>query len=89
MKFHPGTTKEAQEVIFSRKINKIDHPLLHFNQNSTKSLPAYKELGMHLEPLQSKVNNAIGLLCKLQNTLTLRTLFITIYKSFIRPTIFV
>ena len=25
--------KQAQEVIFCRKINKIDHPPLYFNQN--------------------------------------------------------
>ena len=26
MRFNPDPKKQAQEVIFSRKINKIDHP---------------------------------------------------------------
>ena len=28
MRFNPEPNKQAQEVIFSRKINKIDHPPL-------------------------------------------------------------
>ena len=35
MRFNPDPKKQAQEVIFSRKINKIDHPLLYFNENFT------------------------------------------------------
>ena len=31
MRFNPEPNKQAQEVVFSRKINKIDHPLLYFN----------------------------------------------------------
>ena len=38
---------------------------------------------LHLKNVQNKVNKAIGLLCKLQNTLP-RTLLITIFKLFIR-----
>ena len=36
MRFTPDPKKQAQEVIFSRKINKIDHPPLYFNQNLFK-----------------------------------------------------
>ena len=71
MRFTPDPNKQAQEVIFSRKINKLDDPLLYFNQNQT-----HKHLGMvldtksyfnlHLKNVQNKVNKAIGLLCKLQ-----------------------
>ena len=32
MRFNPDPKKQAQEVIFSRKINKTDHPPLYFNQ---------------------------------------------------------
>ena len=31
MRFNPEPKKQAQEVIFSRKINKIDHPPPYFN----------------------------------------------------------
>ena len=94
MRFNPDPNKQAQEVIFSRKINKIDHPPLYFNQNLVKSSSTHKHLGMvldtrldfnlHLKNVQNKVNKTVGPLCKLQNTLP-RTSLITIFKSFIRP----
>ena len=34
MNFNPGTTKQAQEVIFSRKVEKTVHPPLLFNNAS-------------------------------------------------------
>ena len=37
MRFNPDSNKQAQEVIFSRKINKTDHPPLYFNQHLVKS----------------------------------------------------
>ena len=92
MRFNPDPKKQAQEVIFSRKINKIDHPLLYFNENLVKSSPTQKHLGMildtkldfslHLKNVQNKVNKTIGLLRKFQNTLP-RTSLITIFKSFL------
>ena len=91
MRFNPDPNKQAQEVIFSRKINKIDHPPLYFNQNLVKSSSTHKHLGMvldtrldfnlHLKNVQNKVNKTIGLLRKLQNTLP-RTSLITIFKSY-------
>ena len=94
MRFIPDPNKQAQDVIFSRKNNKIDHPPLYFNQNLVKSSSTHKHLGMvldtrldfnlHLKNVQNKVNKTIGLLRKLQNTLP-RTSLITIFKSFIRP----
>ena len=94
MRFNPDPKKQAQEVIFSRKINKIDHPPLYFNEYLVKSSSTQKHLGMildtkldfslHLKNLQSKVNRTIGLLRKLQYTLS-RTSLITTFKSFIRP----
>ena len=94
MRFNPDSKNQAQERIFSWKINKIDHPLLYFNQNLVKSSSTHKHLRMvsdteldfslHLKNVQNKVNKTIGLFRKLQNTL-LRTSVITIFKSFIRP----
>ena len=94
MRFNPDPNKQAQEVIFSRKINKINHPPLYFNENLVKLSSTQKHLGMildtkldfslHLKNVQNKVNKTIGLLRKLQDTLP-RTSLITIFKSFIRP----
>ena len=67
------------QSFFCRKINKIDHPLLYFNQNLVKSSLHHKHLGMvldtildfnlHLKNAQNTINKIIGLLLKLQNTL--------------------
>ena len=94
MRFNPDPNEQAQEIIFSRKINKIDHPLLYFNQNLLKSSTTHKHLRMvfdtrldfnlHLQNVQNKVNKTIVILRKLQNTLP-RTSLITISKSYIRP----
>ena len=94
MRFNPDPKKQAQEVIFSRKINKIDHPPLYFNENLVKSSSTQKHLAMildtkldfslHLKNVQNKVNKTIGLLRKLQYTLP-RTSLITIFEWFARP----
>ena len=91
--FNPDPKKQAEEVIFSRKINKIDHPPLYFSENLVKSSSTQKHLGMildtklrfslHLKNVQNKVNKTIRLLRKLQDTLA-RTSLITIFKLFIR-----
>ena len=75
MRFNPDPKKQAQDMIFSRKINKIDHPRLYINQNLIKSSSTYKHLGMvldtkldfslYLKNVQNKVNKTIGLLRKL------------------------
>ena len=49
IRFNSDPNKQAQEVIFSRKINKIDHPPLYFNQNLVKSSSTHKHLGMVLD----------------------------------------
>ena len=95
MRFNPDPKKQAQKVIFSRKINKIDHPPLYFNQDLVKSSSIHRDLGMgldakldlslHLKNVQNKVNKTMELLRKLQDTLP-RTLLITIFKPLIMET---
>ena len=48
MRFNSDPKKQVQEVIFSRKINQIDHPPLYFDQNLAKSSSTHKHLGMVL-----------------------------------------
>ena len=94
MTFNPDFNKQAQEVIFSRKIRKTSHPPLTFNNNSVKQVQFQKHLGVyldsrldfreHFQNTFNKTNKTIGLLRKLQNNLP-RAPLITIYKSFIRP----
>ena len=93
MSFNPDPSKEAQEVIFSRKTKKDYHPPLAFNNNVPET-DSQKQLGIvlnndlyfeeHLKMILNKVNKIVGLLHKLHNILP-RSALLTIYKSFIRP----
>ena len=94
MSFNPDPSKQVQEVIFSRKHQKISHPSIYFNNNPIESVSSQKHLGMfldtklnfqeHIKNILTKVNKTIGLLQKLQNVLPRESL-LTIFKSFVRP----
>ena len=94
MNFNPDTSKQAQEVISSRKVKVTAHPQLGFNNNSIHETETQKHLGMLLHfklnfqenfgNMLNKFNRTIRLPRKLQNTLPRPSLLI-IYKSFIRP----
>ena len=94
MSFNPDISKQAQEVIFSRKLKKTPHPPLMFNSNLVNKASSQKHLGIildeslsfeeHLKTISVKTNKTLYLLRKLQNLLP-RAALITLYKSFIRP----
>ena len=80
MSFNPDPKKQAQEVIFSRKLNKPNQPSLNFNKMVVIQSTTYKHLGMildtklgfqeHLKDKLSKISKTIGLLRQLQKILT-------------------
>ena len=94
MSFNPDPSKQAQEIIFSRKKMKSTHPSVYFNDIPINSTSVHKHLGMllddkssyehHLKFVLNKIKKTIGLLRKFQQILPRQSL-ITIYKSFIRP----
>ena len=75
MTFSPDPSRQTQEVIFSRKIQKTCHLPIYFNNKSVKQVPSQKHLGMildtklsfeeYLKNVLNKVNKNIGLLRKL------------------------
>ena len=75
MSFNPDPSKEAQEIIFSRKLQKIIHPSIYFNNNPIDQTLSQKRLEMilntklnfqeHIKNIPTKVNKTIGLLPKL------------------------
>ena len=89
MKFNPDPTKQAQEIIFSRKKTVSIHPVVYFNNTPVNSTTTHKRLGMildsklshenYLQPAFSRVNKTIGLLKNFQPTLPRKSLM-TIYK---------
>ena len=87
MSFKSNPSKQAQEMIFSRKTKKTSHPSLRFN-NSIVSLTQYqKHLGIFLDAqlkvITTRVNKTIGMLWKLQIALP-RLVSMAIYKTFVR-----
>ena len=48
MNFNPDTIKQAQEVLYSRKVKVTVHPKLVFNNNSVHETATQKHLGMFL-----------------------------------------
>ena len=94
MSFNPNPSKQAQEVIFSRKCTKEDHPPIYFSDIAVTRTTVQKHIGMyldeklnyntHIKEKLSKVYKGIGLLRNLTNKLP-RQALVTIYKAFIRP----
>ena len=94
MSFNPDRTKQAQEIIFSRKKNATTHPPLFFSNSEISLCSNRKHLGLTLdskfsfnEHINDKIhqaNKGAGLLQKLQTILP-RNSLLTIYKSFTRP----
>ena len=90
MSFNPDPLKQAQEVIFSCKMTKTNHPTLVFNENPVHQVALHKHLGMsldcklnfeeHLKTIINKIIKTIGLLCKFQDFLPRKSL-LTLYKS--------
>ena len=93
MSLNPDRAKQAQEVIFSRKTNKILHPPPDFNSATVKLTHIQKHHGLqpdnkltlneHANNKISRATKDIGLIGKLPPILPHRSLLI-IHKSFIR-----
>ena len=49
MSFNPDPQKQAVEIVFSRKRNKIDHPVILFNDTPVKKVDEHKHLGLFLD----------------------------------------
>ena len=93
MSFNPDTSKQPQEIIFSRENKKIIHPLLRFNNSIVLQTPYQKDLGIflsawlifkeHLKVITIKVNKTIALLQKSLKALP-GSVLMTMDKAFVR-----
>ena len=45
MSFNPDPTKQAAQVVFSRRSKQIDHPKIYFNDIEVKTVNNHKHLG--------------------------------------------
>ena len=90
MIFNPDTSKQAQEVVFSRKTEKVNHMSLTFNVKPVAQTSHQKHFGLyideklnfsnHIKEIISKVNKGIGIIRKLRYILP-RNALLTIYKA--------
>ena len=75
MSFNPDPSKQAQEVVFSRKLKNVSHPPFVFNNVKVLSCKSQKHLGIlldvkltfeeHYKKILSKANRTVLLLRKL------------------------
>ena len=94
MNFNPDPSKQAQELLSSRKISSKQYPSLYFNDNPVQQVQLQKNLGLfldqklsfdeHIQCILIKTHKIIGMIKKLQPIIP-RAALITIYKSFLRP----
>ena len=49
MSFNPDTSKQAQEVLFSNKVPKTNHPNIIFNGNTVQKSANQKHFGLVLD----------------------------------------
>ena len=94
MSFNPDPTKPAEEILFSHKISKPNHPPLFFNGTEVKRVNEHKHLGLVLDPKlnfaahikekSSSARKGIGLIKHLRPYLPLKALD-QIYKMHVRP----
>ena len=85
MNLNSDTSKQAQEVLFSRKIKVTAHPQLLFKNNLVHETSKLESLGMFLDLklnfqnyFENMLNKTIGVLQKLPNTPS-RPSLLTIY----------
>lgn len=94
MAFNPDPKKQANEVLFSCKTEKVDHPLLSFNGFPVVQVEETKHLGLvlqfklnfekHLVEKIKKARKIIGIMKYLNYVLPLKTLN-QMYKSLVHP----
>ena len=94
MSFNQDPSKQAQEVIYSRKCTEEDHPPIYFNNIPVTQTTIQKHIGVyldekvnyntHIKEKLSKVYKGIEPLKNHSNKLP-RQALVTLHKAFIRP----
>ena len=93
MSFNPEPSKQAVQLIFSRKRDQLAHPEIYFNDIQVSSVDEHKHLGLildekltfssHIKELLGKANKGIGMI-KLLSRYLPRPSLDQIYKLHVR-----
>ena len=92
MIFNSDASKQAEDVVFSRKANVSNHETVYFNNVPVTKANIQKQLGLfldskffdHINEKIKKVTKGVSVIRKM-NLLLPRSFLLTIYKSFVRP----
>ena len=94
MSFNPDPTKPAEEIIFSNKRHRQDHPPLSFNNITVKQVNEHKHLGLildskltfenHISEKLAQARKGVGVIKYLSSYVPVKTLD-QIYKMYVRP----
>ena len=76
MSFNPNVSKQAHEVIFSRKRNTTNHPSLIFNDINVKKVNSQKHLGLILDEKLSFKDHMNTIIDKTSRALTFYVSFV-------------
>ena len=82
MSFNPDPSKQVQEVLFSNKVTKANHPNIMFNGNTVQKSANQKHLGLILDEkltFNDHITSKLTTVNKL--TSTLRKLYIICYVT--------
>ena len=86
MKFNPVPSKQAQKIVFSRKVSKPFRPDVHFDNNPVNSTSVHKHVGIILDSLNKAFlkMNLKSLLAKVSNWSNSQTQALSSTKLFIK-----
>ena len=72
MSFNPDPAKQAEQVIFSTKVFKIEHPVIYFCGSEVETVPHHKHIGLildetynfaeHIKEAKIKAGRGIGII---------------------------
>ena len=94
MSFNPDPTKQAAQVIFSRKAQATHHPKIYLNDIEAKTVDEHKHFGLtleakltfasHIDEKNKKARQVLHILKTVSRYLLVKTLE-QVYKMYIRP----
>ena len=94
MSFNPDPTKQAEQVIFSTKVFKAEHPVIYFCGSEVETVPHHKHIGLtldetlnfveHIKEAIIKARRGIGIIRFLSKYVH-RDVLDQMYKLYVRP----
>ena len=94
MSFNPDPAKQAEQVIFSTKVFKAEHPTIYFYGTEVETVPHHKHIGLildetlnfaeHIKEAIIKARRGIGII-RFLSKYVYRDVLDQMYKLYVRP----